>query len=475
LAIRTLLGEPDVIGLVEIANLASLTALAAQINADAAAAGDADPAYEAHLIPASATATQNVGFLVKTSRVRVDAVVQALAGETFTNPVNGAIETLHDRPPLVLYATVVDGGGHGGPLVAVVNHLRSFIDVELVAGEGVRVRAKRQAQAESIAALLQQLQSDTSNTPVVAVGDYNAFEFSDGYTDPIGTLKGTPTPGDQVVVPASPDLVSPDFVNLTDGLPAEQRYSFVFEGTPQALDHVLVNHVAHGLFQRYAVARGNADFPGHADAGLAIDPSRPEASSDHDMPVAYFAFPGTPVVTLNGGAEITVEAYTSFVDPGATAHDDRGSLPVSVEGSVDPNVPGDYVLSYTATNGFQTTTVTRTVHVVDSTPPAITGLSATPAVLSPPNHRLVDVALAYAATDASGSTVCAVTVTSNEPPDATGDGHTGVDWRIVSGTHVQLRAERSGRGTGRVYTVTVSCADPAGNTTTASMAVVVPK
>jgi hypothetical protein len=87
----------------------------------------------------------------------------------------------------------------------------------------------------------------------------------------------------------------------------------------------------------------------------------------------------------------------------------------------------------------------------------------------------VDVALAYAATDASGSTVCAVTVTSNEPQDAAGDGHTAIDWRIVNGTHVQLRAERSGRGAGRIYTVTVTCADPAGNTTTASTTVIVPE
>jgi predicted extracellular nuclease len=475
LAIRTVLRAPDVVGVVEVANLASLSALAAQINADATSAGDDDPAYDGRLIPASPTATQNVGLLVKTSRVRIDGLVQALAGETYPNPLTNQPETLHDRPPLVLQATVLGEGGHGGPIVVVVTHLRSFIDIELLAGEGVRVRAKRQAQAESIAALLQQLQEDHPGTPVMSVGDYNAFEFSDGYTDPLGTVMGTPTPGDQVVVTGSPDLVNPDFVNLTHGLPAPQRYTFVFEGTPQALDHVLVNDVARGLLQRYVVARANADFPRHADAGLSTDPLRPEASSDHDMPVAYFAFPGAPVVTLNGGADITVEAYTSFVDPGATAHDDRGNLPVSVSGSVDVDVPGDYVLSYSATNGFQTATVTRTVHVVDSTPPAIAGLTATPRVLGPPNHRFVDVSLAYGATDASGSTACAVSVNSNEAADAAGDGHTASDWRLVSGTHVQLRAERSGRGAGRVYTLTVTCADAAGNTASASASVIVPK
>lgn len=474
LAIRTIMRAPEVVGLVEIANLASLQALAARVNGDAVAAGEPDPGYEARLVPASPAGTQNVGFLVKTSRVRIDGVTQELAEATFTNPNTGLPELLHDRPPLVLRATVGDpASGHGGPIIVVVNHLRSFIDIELVSGEGVRVRAKRAAQAESIAALLQRLQTDSPGTPVIAVGDYNAYQFSDGYTDPIATLKGAPTPDEQLVVSGSPDLVDPDFVNLTDGLPAGQRYTFVFAGTPQALDHVLVNGVAHGLWQRYAIARGNADFPSAPAGGFAADATRPEASSDHDMPVAYFAFPGTPVVTLLGGAEMTVEAYTSFTDPGATAHDDRGALPVTVSGSVDVDVPGDYILSYTATNGFQTTTVTRTVHVVDTTPPAIEGFVATPSSLGPPNHKLVDVPLHYRTGDGSGTVLCRVAIASNEPANGAGDGHTASDWVIVNSTHVQLRAERSGRGGGRVYTITLTCTDAAGNQSAATTTVTV--
>ena len=64
--------------------------------------------------------------------------------------------------------------------------------------------------------LLQELQTLDPGTAVVSIGDYNAYQFSDGYTDPIATLKGTPTPDDQIVVDESPDLVKPDYVNLTD-------------------------------------------------------------------------------------------------------------------------------------------------------------------------------------------------------------------------------------------------------------------
>jgi hypothetical protein len=182
-------------------------------------------------------------------------------------------------------------------IIVIVNHLRSFIDIETVMGEGPRVRAKRKAQSEFLADLLQDLQTNNPTTPIISIGDYNAYEFNDGYTDPIATIKGKPTADDEVVVDESPDLVNPNFVNLTDELPADQRYSFIFEGTPQALDHVIVNTVAHSYLQRYAIARNNSDFPEVPGLLFADDATRPERNSDHDMPVAYFSFP--PTITLS--------------------------------------------------------------------------------------------------------------------------------------------------------------------------------
>jgi predicted extracellular nuclease len=295
LAIRTVLHYPDVIGHVEIGSLAALQALATQVNNDAVAAGDSDPMYTAHLIPFSGT--QHVGFLVKSSRVQVDSVTQERTGDTFIDPNTGLPATLHDRPPLVLRATFDPSGGSPREVIVVVNHLRSFIDIEGVSGEGPRVRAKRKAQGEAIAELLEELQTDNPGLPVISVGDYNAYQFNDGYTDPIATIKGSPTADDQVVVDASPDLVDPNYENLTDGLPADQRYSFIFEGTPQALDHVIVNSVASSYVTRYHVARNNSDFP---DAAVyTTDATRPERNSDHDMPVAYFDFPPTITLTTN--------------------------------------------------------------------------------------------------------------------------------------------------------------------------------
>ncbi len=471
LAIRTVMRLPDVIGHVEIGSLAALSALADQVNSDTVASGQPDPGYQAFLVPF--TGTQHVGFLVKSSRVQVHSVTQERTTDTFINPINGQVETLHDRPPLVLRATVDPLGANPGDIIVVVNHLRSFIDIELVSGEGVRVRAKRTAQAEAIAQLLQDLQQQNPNVPVVSVGDYNAFEFSDGYTDPISVLKGTPRPTQEIVAQQSPDVVDPDYVNLTDSLPPSERYSFIFEGTPQALDHVLLNPVARRYLQRYAIARNNADFP--ALPGWSSDVSRPERNSDHDMPVAYFAFPGTPVVTLNGSATMTVEAYTSFADPGATAHDDSGALPVTVTGTVNVNVPGEYVLTYTASNGYKSVSVTRIVRVIDTIAPSVSEVSATPDALGPPNHEMMTISVPYSAADASGPPACSLAVSSNEPTDGRGDGRSATDWQVLDAHTVLLRAERSGRGTGRIYTVTVSCTDASGNTASAGATVSVSK
>jgi hypothetical protein len=293
-AVRQVMRYPDIIGHEEIASLAALQGLRDQVNADAIANGDPNPAYEAFLIPAPSGGTQHVGFLVKTARVSVTSVTQERASETYINPLNGLPETLHDRPPLVLRATVDPTGPNPIPVIVVVNHPRSFIDVGTDPGDGPRVRAKRKAQGESIGGLMDELQDNNPGTSVMTVGDFNAFQFNDGYTDPIATIKGTPTADDQVVVDASPDVVSPDLFNLTETLPVSERYSFTFEGTPQALDHVIVNRNALARFTRYAIGRLDADFPDTPASAFETDPSRPERASDHDAPVAYFSLIPAP-------------------------------------------------------------------------------------------------------------------------------------------------------------------------------------
>jgi Bacterial Ig-like domain (group 3)/PKD domain/Calx-beta domain len=122
------------------------------------------------------------------------------------------------------------------------------------------------------------------------------------------------------------------------------------------------------------------------------------------------------------------------------------------------NVPG---------NNSKTATTT-----VDPTPPAINGLAADPASLWPKNHKMRDVTINYTATDGCSGVNCQITnIASNEPINGTGDGDTSPDWEFVDEHHVRLRAESAGGSNGRIYTITVTCTDAAGNTTTKTVEV----
>ena len=54
-----------------------------------------------------------------------------------------------------------------------------------------------------------------------------------------------------------------------------------------------------------------------------------------------------------------------------------------------------------------------------------------------------------------------------------GDGDTAADWQITGPNTATVRAERSGSGSGRVYTLTVRCTDPSGNASTGTTTVAV--
>lgn len=339
LAIRNVMRSPDIIGVAEIFELSGLQALATQINNDAVAAGDPNPGYTAHLLEANDTTgdnDQDVGFLVKTSRVQFISIEQFYKGKTWV--FAGVTDVLHDRPPLVLHATVDPSGANPVPVTVMVNHTKSLIEVDQDPGAGPRNREKRRLQAEDVALLAQSLQNEN----LVLVGDYNAFQFSDGLVDVIGTIMGTPTPADQVVL-ASPDLVNPDLYDLINDLPRTERYSYVFGGDAQVLDHVMVNPKMRRRQTRYAIAHNDADFP----ESLAADASRPERASDHDMPVAYFIL-ATPTrhataADFSGDRKTDASIFRSSDGLWSFINSIDGVLRTQALGTAgDKPVPGDY-------------------------------------------------------------------------------------------------------------------------------------
>jgi uncharacterized protein len=280
LGIRNVLKLPDVVAVEEMQDLPTLQALADKINIDAA-----NPGYQAFLAEGNDISNINVGFLVKSTITVVD-VTQYGKNTTFVSPTSGSTLLLNDRPPLILRArTARAGSNESMSFTVIVNHLRSLLDLDDPAS-GAQVRAKRQQQAEFLADLIQSRQAADPNEKIVVLGDFNAYQFSDGYVDVVGTVKGMPVPADQLVLSSNP-LVNPALTALVDQDAAADRYSYTFGGSAQELDQILLNQPALAIFSRYAVGRLNADFP----EIYRNDPNRPERISDHDWPVVYLNLP----------------------------------------------------------------------------------------------------------------------------------------------------------------------------------------
>lgn len=284
-AIRDYLQSPDILAIVEAENLNVLKKLAEKVNADSVAAGKPDPKYEAFLIDGNDPRGIDCGFLVKASRVTVVSVKQFGKDDRYKNPVTKNDDILNDRPPLMLEAKINDAKtGQPLALTVVANHLKSFRGID-DPKDGPNVRMKKKLQAEFLAKWVNERQKADPTERILLVGDFNAFQFNDGLVDQIGTIKGTPTPKEAVML-ASDDLVNPDLVDLVDLIKADQQYSYSFDGSAQVLDHFLVNLPMKRHLAGFGYLRVNADFP----QVYRGDGARVERFSDHDVAIGYFTF-----------------------------------------------------------------------------------------------------------------------------------------------------------------------------------------
>jgi predicted extracellular nuclease len=271
LHVRNSLGAPDVLAVQEVENIVALQDVADRINHD-----DPSLVYSTHLMEGNDIGGIDVGFLVRDT-VRVDSIEQVGKNTIFTFPGAGDAP-LNDRPPLVLRGAYVSGGA-GFPIMVINVHQRSLSGID--GADGARIRAKRHAQALELSQLIDSLQDADPAIHLVGIGDFNAFEFTDGYVDVMGQVTGTPDPAG-ALLPAT-DEISQDLTNQTFNLPADQRYSFVFDGTAQSLDHAITSQALDAHVRGAQHARGNADAP----FDLADDGTTALRSSDHDGTVLF--------------------------------------------------------------------------------------------------------------------------------------------------------------------------------------------
>ena len=120
--------------------------------------------------------------------------------------------------------------------------------------------------------------------------------------------------------------------------------------------------------------------------------------------------------------------------------------------------------------------VSYIVSVQDTIAPDIESITANPGILWPPNHQMTTVNVEVAVNDVVDPVPHCVMSdsSSNEPQNGTGDGDEPDDFVIIGDLIIELRAERSGTGNGRIYSATVTCSDESGNTSTGQVQIIVP-
>jgi hypothetical protein len=185
---------------------------------------------------------------------------------------------------------------------------------------------------------------------------------------------------------------------------------------------------------------------------VTVPPANVHGWHNTDVTVTFHATDSGAVVSGVRAIHISLSGAQTgtTVLPGA-----GGSVTVSAEGTTH--------VTYFAIDNAGNVEASKSFALnIDKTPPLIAGMPVDCA-LWPPNHKMVAVATVSASDSLSGMAAFDVTASSNEPaaPKEPDIVMTGSD---LDPRSIELRAERSGRGGGRVYSITASATDLADNT-----------
>jgi hypothetical protein len=148
--------------------------------------------------------------------------------------------------------------------------------------------AKRTMQAETVNSFVDEITSVDPSANVVVLGDLNDFEYSDSVT----TLTDDGS----------------SLLDLPSTLPDDERYTYVFDGNSQVLDHIVLSPGLVGQTYDYDVVHVNAEFHDQA--------------SDHDPQVVDLHL-GLAVSALSATATPTQVVYgTTSTVSGLLTNDD---------------------------------------------------------------------------------------------------------------------------------------------------------
>ncbi|MEJ2010680.1 MAG: lamin tail domain-containing protein [Anaerolineales bacterium] len=230
-------GGPTVVALQEVENLGILEDL---VGLDLLAPYH----YQPYLLEGTDSRGIDVGYLVRTDRVDVLEVTQF--------PAPGGLTS---RPPLMLRVRFRE---HAGELVLFNNHFLSM------SGGEAATEPRRTAQAAWNADLAADILAENPAAWVGVLGDLNSYYGS----LPIETLRQA------------------GLNHVFDILPEDERYTYIYLGVSQTLDHIMVSD---GLWQQL-----ESTLILHLDADQPLptpEDSSPLHASDHDPVIATFSLP----------------------------------------------------------------------------------------------------------------------------------------------------------------------------------------
>ncbi len=201
-----------------------------------------------------------VAYLYDPARVRLIAGSLQTLGDPSdqqTNPANpffrtrlpliARFEVGLSRAPLTLINVHLSSKGGSSPLFGSTQPAALLQEDPSVNG-GVDAR---RSQALSVASFVSSELRQDPSSQIAVLGDLNEFEF----ISPLAVL-------------------GENLMNLTWTLPEDERYSFIFDGNSQSLDHILVSESLR-TGARYEIVHVNSEFA-----------ETPMRASDHDPVVA---------------------------------------------------------------------------------------------------------------------------------------------------------------------------------------------
>ena len=253
------LRAPAVIAVQEVEKLALLQAVAAETDRYAASRGRVTR-YRAVLLEGNDERGIDVGFLLDEERVAVGDVRQLGADTGSTGACQDGPDgnLVYDRPPLAVDVRPV-GAPPTARVTVVANHFKSKFG-GTPANDFFEDCRVEQAQL---------LRDNVRGLPQVALlGDFNAFR-------------------DSRILAA---LGAGGYADTVDAIPADRRFSFVFQGRVQFLDHLVVSPALRGRVEAVDSSKLDSDTP---FPRFENDPTTGFSTSDHDPLISYLRLPAT--------------------------------------------------------------------------------------------------------------------------------------------------------------------------------------